>query len=148
MRESPLARILFAVFAALTVYASLYPWTGAAWSFAVCLPHRAVAAPHHLLRRRGERAGLHRTGFSPRQRCSRALRGRRAFIAATASAAVLSLMLEALQSYLPARIASNLDSICNVLGAAIGAAATSLRPEAARGRDVGAAAGAPSCAAG
>jgi len=51
------------------------------------------------------------------------LRGAAAFIAATASAIVLSLALEALQSYLPARIASNLDAICNVLGAAIGAAA-------------------------
>src|SRR4030095_6979989 len=51
------------------------------------------------------------------------LRGRAALLAATDAAAGLPLGLEALQSYLRARVASNLDSICNVLGAAIGAAA-------------------------
>src|SRR4026208_1181929 len=41
MRESPLARILFAVFAALTVYASLYPmegWRGVGVSRLASLP--------------------------------------------------------------------------------------------------------------
>jgi VanZ family protein len=51
------------------------------------------------------------------------LRGGAALAAATAAALVLSLSLEALQSYLPARFASNLDMACNVVGAAIGAAA-------------------------
>ena len=41
---------------------------------------------------------------------------------ALASAAALSSLLEAAQSYLPARFASNLDVICNVAGAALGAA--------------------------
>ncbi|HEV7477354.1 MAG TPA: VanZ family protein [Burkholderiales bacterium] len=51
------------------------------------------------------------------------LRGGAAAAAATAAALVLSLSLEALQSYLPARFASNLDMACNVAGAALGAAA-------------------------
>ncbi|HEY5899919.1 MAG TPA: VanZ family protein [Burkholderiales bacterium] len=45
-----------------------------------------------------------------------------AFGAALASAAVLSLGLEAAQSYLPARVATNLDVLCNLAGAACGAA--------------------------
>jgi len=50
------------------------------------------------------------------------LRGTPAFLAAVGSALVLTLILEALQSYLPARIASNLDALCNVAGATLGAA--------------------------
>jgi VanZ family protein len=45
-----------------------------------------------------------------------------AFGAALASAALLSLGLEAAQSYLPARVATNLDVLCNLAGAACGAA--------------------------
>ena len=50
------------------------------------------------------------------------VRGFAAFALAAASAAVLSLVLEAGQTYLPARFASNLDVLCNVAGAALGAA--------------------------
>ncbi|MGH8741119.1 MAG: VanZ family protein, partial [Burkholderiales bacterium] len=50
------------------------------------------------------------------------VRGVPAFAAATASALALTLGLEALQSYLPARFASNLDALCNLLGAGLGAA--------------------------
>jgi len=125
MRESPLARILFAVFAALTVYASLYPMEG--WRAAGVSPFAYLIAPWprrilyfdvvvNVL-------GYIPYGFLAAAALQPRLRGRAAFLAATASAAALSLMLEALQSYLPARIASNLDAICNVLGAALGAAA-------------------------
>ena len=124
MRESPLARILFAVFAALTVYASLYPMEG--WRGAGVSPFAYLTAPWprrifyfdvvvNVL-------GYIPYGFLAAAALQPRLRGRAAFFAATASAAALSLVLEALQSYLPARIASNLDSLCNVLGAAIGAA--------------------------
>lgn len=50
------------------------------------------------------------------------LRGLAAFVLAVASALLLSLVLEAGQSYLPARVATNLDVFCNVAGAALGAA--------------------------
>ncbi len=49
-------------------------------------------------------------------------RGFSAFTAAFGAAFVLSLLLEAAQSYLPARVATNLDVLCNVAGAALGAA--------------------------
>ena len=49
-------------------------------------------------------------------------RGAAAFALAVAGAAALSLVLEALQSYLPARFAGHLDVLCNAGGAALGAA--------------------------
>ncbi|HEY7238080.1 MAG TPA: VanZ family protein [Burkholderiales bacterium] len=125
MRESPLARILFAVFAALTVYASLYPMEG--WRGTGVSPFAYLTAPwpRHITSFDVvvNVLGYIPYGFLGAAALQPRLRGARAFIAATASAAALSLILEALQSYLPARIASNLDAICNVLGAAIGAAA-------------------------
>ena len=45
-----------------------------------------------------------------------------AVAAAIAGATLLSLVLEALQSYLPARVPTNLDVLCNVGGAALGGA--------------------------
>jgi len=50
MRESPLARILFAVFAALTVYASLYPMEG--WRDPGLSPFAYLTAPwpRHITR--------------------------------------------------------------------------------------------------
>ena len=45
-----------------------------------------------------------------------------AFAIALASAACLSLTMEAAQSYLPSRVATNLDVLCNVAGGACGAA--------------------------
>src|SRR6185369_2612760 len=125
MRESPLARILFAVFAVLTVYASLYPMEG--WRGTGVSPFAYLTAPWprriiyfdvvvNVL-------GYIPYGFLAAAALQPRLRGRAAFVAATASAAVLSLILEALQSYLPVRFASNVDAVCNVLGAALGAAA-------------------------
>ncbi len=49
------------------------------------------------------------------------LRGFSAFLAAAASGFALSLVLEALQSYLPARVAMNVDLLFNAVGAALGA---------------------------
>ena len=45
-----------------------------------------------------------------------------AALLAVAAAAALSLLLEAAQSYLPARVPTNLDVLCNIGGAALGAA--------------------------
>jgi hypothetical protein len=50
------------------------------------------------------------------------VRGVAAALVAVAAAAVLSLVLEAAQSYLPARVPTNLDVLCNLGGAAFGAA--------------------------
>ena len=125
MRESPLARILFGVFAALTVYASLYPMEG--WRDPGVSPFAYLTAPWPRHITRFDIAvnvlGYVPYGFLAAAALQPRLRARTAFVVATASALILSLILEALQSYLPARIASNLDTMCNVLGAAIGAAA-------------------------
>jgi hypothetical protein len=51
------------------------------------------------------------------------LKGAAALALVLAGAAALSILLEAVQSYLPTRIASNLDVVANVCGAALGAAA-------------------------
>jgi hypothetical protein len=49
-------------------------------------------------------------------------RGVPAFLLAVAGAAGVSLVLEGVQTYLPARVPTNLDVLCNVGGAALGAA--------------------------
>ena len=124
MRESPLARILLAVFAALTVYASLYPMEG--WRDPGVSPFAYLSAPwpRHITRFDivVNVLGYVPYGFLAAAALQPRLRGAAAFVAALASALVLTLILEALQSYLPARIASNLDALCNLLGAALGAA--------------------------
>lgn len=50
------------------------------------------------------------------------VRGLAAFLVAVASAGFLSLTMEAAQSYLPSRVATNLDVLCNLAGGACGAA--------------------------
>lgn len=124
MRESPLARILFAVFAALTVYASLYPMEG--WRDPGVSPFAYLTAPWPRHITRFDVAvnvlGYIPYGFLAAAALQPRLRATAAFLAAAGSALVLTLVLEALQSYLPVRIASNLDALCNVMGATLGAA--------------------------
>ena len=48
MRESPLARILFAVFAVLTVYASLYPMEGWRGTGVSPLAYLTAPWPRHI----------------------------------------------------------------------------------------------------
>ena len=122
LRESPLARFLLAAYVLLVVYASLYPlagWrepAGSAFAFLGASWPRYVTAfdlaanffgylPYGLL-------------------CALALRPRlgpaAVVLAALGSGALLSLVLEAAQSFLPARIPSNLDVLANGAGAASG----------------------------
>ena len=123
MRESPLARILFAVFTALTVYASLYPLEG--WRDPGVSPFAYLTAPWPRHISRFDVAvnvlGYVPFGFLAAAALQPRLRATAAFFAALLCALVLTLILEAVQSYLPARIASNLDAMCNVLGAVLGA---------------------------
>jgi VanZ family protein len=117
-------------YAALVVYASLYPFSGwrdqgiAPWAFlASPLPKYwtgfDVAANvvgymplGFLLALSFLRRGKER--FTPSTRFS-------AITVATLTAAVLALAMEALQSYLPSRVASNVDFALNVCGALSGA---------------------------
>jgi VanZ family protein len=117
-------------YAALIVYASLYPFSGwrdqgiAPWEFLwspwpkywTAFDFTANAAGYAPL---GFLLGLTvlrhgTTSFAPAGRAV-------AIGVATLSAAALSLCMEALQSYLPSRVASNLDFGLNVAGALFGA---------------------------
>jgi VanZ family protein len=117
-------------YAALIVYASLYPFEGwrdqgiAPWEFlwsplpkywtgfdvaaniAGYVPLGVLLALSFL--RRGSRR------FSPTTNSS-------AITVAVLAAAVLSLWMEALQTYLPSRVPSNVDFVLNVAGALLGA---------------------------
>ena len=125
LRErSPLARIAFVIYAVLVVYASLYPMTG--WRDHGLSPLAYLASPWPRYVTSFDLAanvlGYVPYGFL----CVLALQPRFAllvaFAIALASAAGLSLGLEAVQSYLPSRVATNLDVLCNLAGAACGAA--------------------------
>jgi len=113
----------FGVYAALTVYASLYPLEG--WRASGASPFDYLAAPWPRYVTAFD-LGANILGYLPYGfLCALALhpavRGLGAFAVAVASALALSLGLEAAQSYLPARVANNLDVLCNVAGAACGA---------------------------
>lgn len=120
----PLARILLAVIAVLTAYATLYPMEG--WRDPGVSPFAYISAawPRHFTRFDlvVNVLGYMPLGFLGVAALHPRVRGVPAFVAATSAALALSLLLEALQSYLPARFPSNLDALCNLLGGAAGAA--------------------------
>lgn len=124
MRASPTARILFALYVVLTIYASLYPLEG--WHNHGLSPLAYLDAPWPRYITVFDLA-VNLLGYMPYGfLCVAALeprqRGVAAFGIASGSAFVLSLTLEAAQSYLPARVAMNLDVLCNLAGAMFGAA--------------------------
>ncbi|HZO01785.1 MAG TPA: VanZ family protein [Burkholderiales bacterium] len=108
----------------LVVYASLYPFEG--WRAVGLSPFAYLTAPWPRYVTAFDVA-VNLAGYLPYGLLAVAalrprVRGIAAFALAAASAALLSFALEAAQSYLPARFASNLDLICNLAGAALGAA--------------------------
>src|SRR5260221_101 len=121
---SAFARIAFAVYTLLIVYASLYPLEG--WRDHGISPFAYLTSPWPRYVT-GFDLAANVTGYLPYGfLCVLALhpriRGLAAFAAAFGSAALLSLGMEAFQSYLPARVANNLDVLCNIAGGACGAA--------------------------
>jgi VanZ family protein len=123
-RASALARILFPVYVVLVAYASLYPLAG--WRDVGLSPFAYLSAawPRYTT---GFDIAVNVVGYLPFGFLAVAalhprLRGVPAFVAAVLGAAALSLVLEAGQSYLPARVPTNLDVLCNISGAAFGAA--------------------------
>jgi VanZ family protein len=124
MGASSLVRILFVVYALLVAYASLYPFEG--WREPGLSPFAFLAAgwPRTFLRfdMVTNVLGYLPFGFLGVAALQPRLRGGAALAATIVAALALSLSLETLQSYLPARTASNLDLLCNVAGAALGAA--------------------------
>jgi VanZ family protein len=119
-----MARILFALYVVLTVYASLYPFEG--WHNHGLSPLAWLDAPWPRYITTFDVA-VNLLGYVPYGfLCIAALdprtRGVPAASIAIGSGLVLSLLLEAGQSYLTARVAVNLDVLCNVAGATLGAA--------------------------
>ena len=123
MRQLPLPRFVLAVYALLVVYASLYPLAGWRDPGGSALAFLAAPWPRYVT---AFDLGANFLGYLPYGLlCVLAahprLRGASALLAAVLSGAALSLVLEAAQSFLPARVPSNLDVLANAGGAAAGA---------------------------
>ncbi len=118
-------RLLLAVYGLLVVYATLHPIAG--WRDPGASPFAFVFAgwPRH---RTAFDLWANVAGYVPLGLLAAAslhprLRGARALAVAVTGGAALSLALEALQSFLPARIPSIADVAANVAGCALGALA-------------------------
>lgn len=111
------------LFAGLVVYASLYPFEG--WRVQGVAPLAFLAAPlpqywtgFDVL---SNLVGYAPLGFLLTVALLRAGMAMRAALWATLACAALSLSVETLQTFLPARVPSNIDLALNTAGAAIGA---------------------------
>lgn len=125
-RASPIARSAWTIYALLLLYSGLTPWSG--WrdlgidAFAYLtapLPHYMTA--FDLAVNIGAYLPLGVLGvlaLHPQ------VRGARAVALVTIAAALLSGAIEALQTYLPTRVSSNVDLLTNTIGALAGAALT------------------------
>jgi VanZ family protein len=125
VRGSPLARLLLFVYVLLIVYASLHPLTG--WRDHGLSPFEFLAAPwpRYVLAFDvlADVLGYAMLGLLVVVALHPGLRGGRAVAAALATGAGLSIVLEAAQTYLPARVPSSVDVICNTAGTLVGALA-------------------------
>jgi len=119
------ARLLLVVYAALTAYASLHPLEG--WRDFGLSPFAYLSAPWPRHVTRFDIAvnilGYVPLGFLAVAALRPRVTGIPAFAISTLLAFAVTLLLEALQGYLPARFPSNLDVLSNLGGAALGAAA-------------------------
>jgi VanZ family protein len=124
-RPSRFARYSLAVYAFLVVYASLHPFTG--WRDQGLSPFEFLAAPLPRFITGFDLAAnivaYFPLGFLAVLALAPRVRGKAAIACAVVLAGALSLVLEALQAYLPDRIPSNVDLATNVLGGFLGAAA-------------------------
>ena len=122
-RPSPLARYLLLAYVLLVVYGSLHPFSG--WRDQGVSPFAYLGG--HLPRYITvfdlvtNFAAYMPLGFFALLALHPLLRGTPALVAAGLASCLLSLALEALQTYLPSRIPSNLDLATNGLGAFAGA---------------------------
>ncbi len=125
MTGSSLPRYLLAAYVLLIAYASLYPLSG--WHAHGASPFAFVTAPWPRWIT-GFDIAANLLGYLPfGMLCvlsvRPALAARRALAVAVLGGMLLSLALEATQSYLPARVASNVDLLTNAAGALLGAVA-------------------------
>ncbi len=122
-RPSPLARYLLLAYALLIVYGSLYPFYGWRDQGAGAFAYLAARLPRYITTFDivTNLAAYLPLGFFALLALHPLLRGARAFFVAGLAGCALSLSLEALQTFLPSRIPSNLDLATNALGAFAGA---------------------------
>jgi VanZ family protein len=122
-RASPLARAALAAYVLLIVYAGLAPWSGwrdlgvSAWAFIDAPMPRHVTTFDLVVNVLGYLpfGALLVLALHPR------IRGPAAWLVAVLASAMLAGGIEALQTYLPRRVPSNIDLATNVTGAAVGA---------------------------
>lgn len=120
-----MTRFLLAIYVLLAVYASLYPLSGWRDPGGQMFAFLTAPWPRYLT---AFDVGANFLGYAPYGLlCVLAVRPRlaaaKAVLLAVLSGGVLSLALESAQSYLPARIPSNLDVLANLCGAAAGGVA-------------------------
>jgi VanZ family protein len=123
-RHSPLARVGLVCFTLLVVYASLYPFSGwvdngiSPFAFLTAPKPRYITEFDLLTNVLGYCPFGALTVLALHPRVS----GARATLIAFVAGALLSGCMEALQTWLPSRISSNIDLITNALGALLGGA--------------------------
>jgi len=139
-RGSPTSRVALAVVLGLLVYASLFPIRG--WTLSGLSPWSWLLAPippryWTVGEVVSNVAAYIPLGLLATWAARPALVGWKAVVAATLLGALLSGVMESLQTYLPDRIASNLDFAANVLGTFLGAVlgTISAQPLIDRGRN-------------
>ncbi|HXA48237.1 MAG TPA: VanZ family protein [Burkholderiaceae bacterium] len=125
---SAFARAGLLAYSMLIVYASWFPFSG--WRDIGIAPFAYLTAPlpHYWT---GFDLAINVLGYIPFGMllvCSMypRLRGTTAVLLATVCGVIVSGSMEAVQTYLPSRVASNLDLLTNSIGAAIGAVAAGL----------------------
>lgn len=130
-RSSPIARAACAIYALLVVYAALTPWSGwedrgiDAFAYLTAPLPQYITAFDVVVNALAYMplGALIVFALYPR------VRGMPALMVATLAGIAISAATEAVQTYLPTRIASNLDLLVNTVGAALGAAlAVALAP--------------------
>jgi VanZ family protein len=123
-RHSRLVLYVTVAYTLLVVYASLYPLNG--WRSAAEEPFAFVLAPWPRYYTLGDLllnvAGYLPLGFLLALVLRPYLSVRSSTIFSSLSATLLSLGMEALQNFMPPRVPSNLDVLCNGLGALAGGA--------------------------
>jgi len=123
VRASPLARLLLLVYLVLIAYASLYPLSG--WRDHGLSPFEFLGAPwpRYVLAFdvAADVLAYAVLGLLAVLALYPGMRGGPAVMAAAAGGALVSVAMEAMQTYLPVRVPSNVDVLCNVAGALVGA---------------------------
>lgn len=122
LRESNLSRIFLAAYVLLVAYASLYPFSGWREPAAPALAFLAAPWPRYVTAFDlvANFLGYLSLGILCALAVHPRASTRAAALVAFGAGIALSLVLETVQGYLPARIASNVDVLANAAGAGVG----------------------------